>query len=69
MKYKFHGEKFTQDEFDEYYKEFIRDFKLKYLPLDVGFKSLMIMMGCSDEEFTDKINAHKTNKYNNGQRN
>lgn len=69
MKYKFYGEKFTQGEFDEYYKNFIKDFTIKYLPLDVGFKSLMVMMGCSEEEFEDKINVYKTNKYNNGQKN
>ena len=69
MKYKFRGEKFTQEEFDEHYKIFIRDFKSKYLPLDIGFKSLMLMQGCSEEEFDDKINEFKIKKYNSGERN
>ena len=55
--------------YNEYYNDFIRDFKSKYLPLDIGFKTLMLMQGCSEEEFTDKINEFKINKYNCGEKN
>ena len=43
--------KFTEEEFKEHYKEFIENFNTKYRLLDLDFKMIMLMRGCSVDEF------------------
>lgn len=46
--------KFTQEEFDNHYKEFIMN-PSKYQSMDLNFKMSMLMRGCSNDEFDSKI--------------
>ena len=46
--------KFTQEEFDNHYKEFLMN-PSKYQSMDLNFKMSMLMRGCSDDEFDSKI--------------
>jgi hypothetical protein len=48
--------KFTQEEFNEHYKEFIANYTTKYSTMDLDFRMTMFMRGCSNEEFDEKIN-------------
>ena len=51
--------KFTQEEFDNHYKEFIMN-PSKYQTMDLNFKMAMLMKGCSSEEFDSKIDSRGT---------
>ena len=48
--------KFTQDEFNAHHKEYIENYATKYSTMDLNFKMVMFMRGCTDEEFNDKMN-------------
>lgn len=47
--------KFTQTEFNEHHKEFIENYSTKYRTMDLDFKMVMFMRGCTDGEFNDKM--------------
>ena len=46
--------KFTQEEFDNHYKEFLMN-PSKYQSIDLDFRMAMLMRGCSVDEFDNKI--------------
>jgi len=51
--------KFTQDEFNAHHKEFIQNYASKYSTMDLDFKMVMFMRGCTEEEFKDKMSVYE----------